>query len=204
MMKLFHSPTSPYVRKVMACVLLRGLQGKVELVPTSPMQNPGDLQAANPLGKIPCLVTEDGTAIYDSPVICEYLDGLGNAAPLFPAPGPARIASLTLQALADGIADAAVARQQGRAQQEEAGPTPRQAAFQERQLAAIRRGLAALEASPPAALAEIGAVAAACALGYLDLRLPELGWRATHPKLAAWLASVEASPALSRTLPPTA
>jgi glutathione S-transferase len=201
--QLFHAPTSPYVRKVMACILLRGLQGRVELIPTRPAENPGALQAANPLGKVPCLVTAEGTAIFDSPVICEYLDGLGNAQPLFPSPGPARIASLTLQALADGLCDAAVARQQSRAQQEDgAAPTPRQSAFQERQMAAIRRGIAALDAQPPQGLAEIGAVAAACALGYLDLRIPELGWRAIHPRLATWLASVEASPALARTAPP--
>ncbi|MGH7044466.1 MAG: glutathione S-transferase N-terminal domain-containing protein, partial [Acetobacteraceae bacterium] len=76
-MKLFHSPTSPYVRKVMACAVARGLEGRIEIVPTNPHQSPPGLLAVNPLSRVPALVRDDGGALFDSPVICEYLDSLG-------------------------------------------------------------------------------------------------------------------------------
>ena len=88
-MKLHYSPASPYVRKVMVCAIARGIGGLLEKVSTNPHQSPADLLADNPLSKVPALVTKDGTAIYDSPVICEYLDTIGSAAPLFPPTGSA-------------------------------------------------------------------------------------------------------------------
>ncbi|MCQ4161935.1 glutathione S-transferase N-terminal domain-containing protein [Roseomonas sp. GC11] len=198
-MKLFYSPSSPFVRKVMACLILRGLEGQVELVSTNAHASPGALLAANPLSKVPALLTEDGAAIYDSPVICEYLDGIGSAAPLFPA-GPARIPALVTQALADGLMDAAVARRMSDQLPQDEG----RIAFSARQKAAVERGLAVLEQAPPQGLADIGAVAVACALGYLDFRFAQEPWREAHPKLAAWLASVAESPAITRTAPPAA
>lgn len=197
-MKLFHSPASPFVRKVMACAILRGLEGRVEPVAANPHVSPEALLAVNPLSKIPALITDEGQAIYDSPVICEYLDGLGDAAPLFPAPGPKRIAALVMQALADGIMDAAVARRgnEGTQPQDEG-----RQAFSARQKAAVERALAVLEQAPPQGLADIGAVSVACALGYLDFRFAHEPWRAAHPKLAAWFESVAASPAIARTTP---
>jgi glutathione S-transferase len=109
-MKLHFSPRSPYVRKVMACAIVRGLDGEIERVTTKPFDSPPDLLADNPLSKVPTLVTDDGVALFDSPVICEYLDGIGDALRLFPAAGPARWTALKLQALADGILDAGVGR----------------------------------------------------------------------------------------------
>lgn len=199
-MKLFYSPTSPYVRKVMICMILRGLEGRVELLPTNPHTSPEPLLAANPLSRVPCLVTDAGQAIYDSPVICEYLDGLGNAAPLFPSPGPARIAALVLQALGDGMMDAAIARRMSDALPQDDG----RQAFGQRQQGVVARGLDALEAAPPQGLTEIGAITVACALGYLDFRFAHEPWRETHPKLAAWYASVAAAPPIARTVPPAA
>ena len=197
-MKLFHSPSSPFVRKVMACAILRGLEGRLELVPTNAHASPEALLAANPLSKVPSLLTDDGQAIYDSPVICEYLDGLGEAAPLFPAAGPARLAAMVRQALADGMMDAAVARRMSDGLPQDEG----RQAFGARQKAAVARGLAELERDPPKGLADIGAVATACALGYLDFRFAQEPWRDAHPRLAAWHAEVAAAPAIARTAPP--
>ena len=91
-MKLAFSPASPYVRKAMACAIARGIEGQVEkwVIKTSDPV----LALSNPLGKVPTLVTDDGIGLYDSPVICEYLDSIGSAAPLFPAAGPARWSAL--------------------------------------------------------------------------------------------------------------
>ena len=88
-MKLHYSPASPYVRKVMACAIARGIDGLIETVATNPHVSPAGLLADNPLSKVPALVTDDGIAVHDSPVICEYLDTIGDAAPLFPPTGSA-------------------------------------------------------------------------------------------------------------------
>ncbi len=109
-MKLCFSPTSPYVRKVRACAITREINGQIELVPTDANASPADFVAINPLSKVPALVTEDGAALFDSPVICEYLDSVGDALPMFPTHGAARWRALKLQAMGDGILDASVPR----------------------------------------------------------------------------------------------
>ena len=193
-MLLHWSPASPFARKVMACAILRGIE--LPHVETNPHLSPPELLALNPLSKIPCLVTDDGRAIFDSRVIVEYLDAIGTAPPVIPTDA-ARIRVLTSQALADGIMDAAVARRMQSVMPEEAART----AFMNRQKATVDRGLAALEATPPAGLNDVGVIAAACALGYLDFRFPGEPWRAAHPKLAAWFEKVSALPPLARTVP---
>lgn len=198
-MKLFFSPTSPFVRKVVLCATIRGLAGQIEHVRANPHESPAVLLAANPLSKIPCLVTDDGVALFDSPVICEYLDSLGDAPPLFPEHG-ARWLALRLQALGDGIMDAAMlARMEGMRPEEEA----RQAVIT-RQMGIVSQSLAALEAHPPAeAHLDIGAVTIICALGYLDFRFAALDWRAGHPHLARWFAAITADlPGFTDSIPP--
>lgn len=195
-MKLFHAPTSPYARKVMAVIIAAGLEDRVTLIPTSTQENPPDLHAMNPLGRIPCLVTEDGVGLFDSPVICEYLDNVA-AANLFPPPGAARWRALKQQALGDGIMDAAVAR---RGEQNRPQETARTAVM-DRHAAAVARALDLLESDPPADHLDIGAIALACALGYLDLRFAADDWRASHPKLSAWHQKIAARPELARTKP---
>lgn len=108
-MKLFYSPTSPYARKCRALAIEKGIEGRLEIITASPMSNPPELQAANPLGKVPALVLADGSCIVDSPVICAYLDSLGDTPRLIPADPAARFDALTREALADGIMDAAFA-----------------------------------------------------------------------------------------------
>ncbi len=197
-MKLYYSPTSPYVRKVVACAIARGIDPQLRLVTTNPHASPADLVADNPLSKVPCLVTEDGLALFDSPVICEYLDSIGDAAAVFPRPGSAqRWHALKLQALGDGILDAALLRrmEQGR---------PREAArdaLMARQRDIVGRALDTLETDPPGRAADIGTITIGCALGYIDFRFADEPWRPTRPRLAAWYAAFAEHPCMARTAP---
>jgi glutathione S-transferase len=196
-MKLHYSPASPYVRKVMACAIARDLDQRIEKVTTDPHASPPELLRDNPLSKVPCLVTDEGMALFDSPVICEYLDGIGDAPRLFPTAGLARLKALLRQAMGDGILDAAVGRRMQQPLPQDEG----RKAYDARQKAAVARTLAALEADPPKGLGDIGAIAIACALGYLDFRFAAETWRETHPRLAAWFAEVSKLPPLAQTVP---
>jgi glutathione S-transferase len=200
--KLRHSSTSPFVRKVMVLAHEAGLVGGIETVPTTPGADEQSLARDNPLGKVPALVTEDGSVLYDSPVICEYLDSLHDGPRAFPASGPARWVALRLQALADGILEAAVLRRY-----EEMRPSERQSAeWIERQKRKVTRGLDALESdvgtlADPTGPLSIGDVSVACMLGYLDLRYGNDAWRTARPALAAWYARAAARPSMRATAP---
>ena len=195
-MKLFHAAASPYARKVVAVAIAAGIDHQVTLVTTNPHTSPPELLAANPLSRIPCLLTEDGLALFDSPVICEYLDNVGGGA-LFPPPGPARWRALKHQAIGDGIMDAAVARRMDQARPAEEARTT----LMTRNATAVTRALDLLETEPPADHLDIGTIAIACALGYLDFRFAEEDWRTARPKLAAWAEKMNARPELSETKP---
>jgi glutathione S-transferase len=181
----------------MACAITRGLEGRIETVAVNPNESPAALLAQNPLSKIPCLVTDDGLALFDSPVICEYLDSRGDALPMFPPGGPARWRALKFQAMADGILDASVPRRWEMLKPAEEGRT----AWITRQKAAVDRTLDALEADPPHRMLDIGSISVACALGYLDFRFAAEPWRETRPKLAAWFAAFAENPGIAQTLP---
>ncbi|MBV9249971.1 MAG: glutathione S-transferase N-terminal domain-containing protein [Acetobacteraceae bacterium] len=196
-MKLHYSPTSPYVRKVMACAIVRGIDGQIELVRTNPNASPPELLAHNPLSKVPCLVTDDGVALFDSPVICEYLDSVGDGLPMFPSHGAARWRALKQQALADGILDASVPRRAEMQKPQDEG----RVAWIARQEAVVARALDALEVDPPHRIVDIGSIAVACALGYLDFRYSAQPWRPTHSKLTAWFEAFSLNPGIARTAP---
>ena len=198
-MKMFHSPASPYARKVRICAIARGLDARIELVPCNPNVSPPELLAQNPLSKIPTLITDDGVALFDSPVICEYLDSLGDALPMFPEHGAARWRALKLQAMGDGILDACVPRRGELAKPKEAGRD----ALIARWRAAVERTLDALEAALPHTSKDIGTITVACALGYLDFRFPQEPWRATRPKLASWFEGISQDEAVAATVPHT-
>lgn len=201
MMKLLSNPLSPYGRKVKIAMGLKGLKDRIEIVQvdTNPADNPV-INKPNPLAKIPALVTEDNTAIYDSHVICEYLDGLAPSPVLFPKGGMERIHTLTLGSLADGILDAALlVVYEKRFRPEAMWFAP----WQDRQQGKIDRALDHLEQAPPSwsASPDYGHLTLACALGYLDFR-HEGKWRAGHPRLVAWLDKFAAAvPAFEATRP---
>ncbi len=198
-MKLRYSATSPYVRKVMATAIETGLDGRIERVPTDPWSPETDLPGSNPLGKVPALELEDGTVLFDSPVICEYLDSLHGGAKLHPD-GAARWPALRLAAIADGICDAAINRLLDTRR-----PEPQQSeGWQQRQKAAMARACDLLEAEAESLEGPltIGQIAVACALGYLDLRWDADQWRQHRPKLAAWFERISQRPSIADTTPP--
>jgi glutathione S-transferase len=192
------SQTSPFGRKVLACAIAREIDSQLELLPTNPHESPASLVAANPLSKIPCLITSDGVALFDSPVICEYLDTVGDALPLFPRAGSAaRWQAIKLQAIADGMLDAGVLRRSEQVQRQDG----RRAGQVARMKAAVDRSLDLLEADPPGPAVDIGSLSIAVALGYLDFRYAAEPWRSLRPRLAAWFETMEKLPALARTIP---
>lgn len=200
-MRLFFSPASPFVRKVRVVLLETGQDDAVELVPVNgTVTEPGTMPLAqNPLGKIPALERPGGGTLYDSRVICRFLDDRGEGR-LYPAP-PRLWESLTLEATADGIMEAGVLIvYEARIRPEEMIYPP----WVEAQWTKIARTLDALEGRWLSHLAgplDIGQVALGCALGYLDLRMPERNWRQGRSGLADWQARFAARPAMVATAP---
>ncbi|MCU1722089.1 glutathione S-transferase N-terminal domain-containing protein [Pseudomonas sp. 5P_5.1_Bac1] len=205
-MTLYHSPLSPFVRKVTVFLHETGQFDRVTLntINTSPISTDVGLSRDNPVGKIPALVLGNGTVLHDSRVILEYLDLQHVGNPLIPREGDARWRRLSLASQADAIMDASVlARYEQFLRPAEKQWDEWLTAQQEK----IRRGLADFEAEHIAELAsvfDVAAIGAACALGYIDLRMPNFGWREQQPKLAAWYAEVSQRPSMKLTAPPAA
>jgi glutathione S-transferase len=200
-MRLWLNPASPFARKVRVVARETGLESRIEeiSIAVSPVKPHPDLARENPLVKIPALSTEEGT-LYDSPVICEYLDGLHGGKPLFPRSGAERWQQLRLQALGDGMLDAAVLMRYEKAVR----PQPLQwGDWVAGQLGKVRSGLDALE---PACAGwgdrfAIGEITAACVLGYLDFRFPDVEWRKGRPALERWYGRVSQRPSMRATVP---
>jgi glutathione S-transferase len=199
-MKLHWSPRSPFVRKVMIVAHERGLAGRITCVRTvAAMTKPhAELMQDNPLSKIPTLVLDDGTVIYDSPVICEYLDALDGGPKLFPTEAKARLTALRRQALGDGFLEMMVLLRDERAR---AHPSDvHQASTAARKMAVLKN----LEQEAPALAAApfgIGHIAIGCALCYLDFRYADEDWRKDHPRIASWHAAFAARPSVRATEP---
>jgi glutathione S-transferase len=195
-MKLYGNAASPFARKCR--VIAHELGIKLEEIRTLPMQEP-EFRKINPLGKIPALVLDDGSVLIDSPVICEYLNHVGGGK-FFPGNNifthhTNRWKALGLAALGDGIADAAVAwiilgRQ---------NPVPETA--RERQMETVLAGLDALERVKFAKDVTIGEITVACAIGYVEFRMPDLDWKAPRPNLSAWYAKFCDYPSMKATAP---
>lgn len=201
-MKIFWSSRSPFVRKVMVFAHEAGLAARIETVRTlvTMSQANRELMQTNPLGKIPTLVTDDGRALFDSYVICEYLDGLHGGAKLVPQAPEPRLQALRWHALGDNLLDNLVLWRN-----EQMRPQPQQSP---ETLAALeakaRAGLDYLEREAAAlgnAAIGIGHVAIAVALGYVDFRFPQLAWRDGRPKLAAWHSTFAQRPSYQATMP---
>ena len=200
-MILRSSPPSPFGRKIKIALHCLGLFDKVTVQIADTLNAEDTMRVQNPLGKIPILVTNKGTAIYDSRVILEYLDILAGGNKIIPTDPEARITALTLQALADGILDAGITQRY-----ETVFRTPEryEPKWLDYQKGKVTRALDVLEANPPVwgGIPNVGIITVACALGYQDFRFGG-EWRKTYPKLVAWLADFVARvPSYNVTKPP--
>jgi glutathione S-transferase len=194
---------SPFGRKVRIAIIVLGLGDKVK-AEAAANQDPADpIRQQNPLGKVPVMLLENGEALFDSPVILEYLDWLAGGGKIVPKDGKARFDALRLEALADGILDASILQvYEGRYRP----PEKHEQKWLDLQAGKVERGLAALEAAPPGldSPPNVGQITLACALGYRDFRF-QGSWRKDHPRLVAWLDQFAAAvPAFAATMPPKA
>jgi len=192
---------SPFGRKARIAVSVLGLDGKVKVEPASTQDDSDPLPQQNPLGKVPVLILDDGSTLFDSPVVLEYLDTFAGGGRILPNDTKARFEALRLEALADGILDAGILIvYEGRYRPPEMAVK----GWLDRQSGKVARALTSLEGaqqsfdSPPT----VGQITLACALGYLDFRFKG-EWRKTHPRLVTWLDNFSARvPAFAATVPP--
>ena len=205
MLKLRNSATSPYVRKVRVLLLETGLEDRVELIDTraTPTNPNAELNVDNPIGKVPVLLTENGMALYDSPVICEYLDSLHSGIKMFPVNGVSRWLALRRQALGDGLLDAAIL---GRYESTLRPAVKLWQDWLDAQIGKIDRSLDTMEAEALQleGVINIGTITIACALGYLDFRYSEMNWRTERPALTAWYDDISLRPSMVATVAPNA
>jgi glutathione S-transferase len=197
-MKLRYSPTSPFVRKVWVAVLEAGLDDRIERVEVSPLNRDDVKNSPNPLGKIPCLIADDGMVLFDSPVIVEYLDGQHDGARLVPEAGPARWRALSRQALGDGMLDNVVAifiESMRKPERQSRGWIAHNKASVDRAIDALED-----EAGELAGAADIGRIAIAVALAFFDQHFADEDWRASHPGLAAWFDEFNQRPSMTATV----
>lgn len=201
-MKLHWSPRSPFVRKVMILLHETGLIDRVELVRSivAMHETNAELMRDNPLNKLPTLVRDDGSALFDSPVVCEYLDSLHDGNRLFPADSDKRFAALRWQALGDGLLDLLVLWRNELNRPTDVQSKPHLAAFEAKAEAALDR-LETESGSLETAPFGIGHIAVGCSLSYVDFRFPERDWRARRSASAAWHAAFAARPSVVATEP---
>jgi glutathione S-transferase len=199
-MKLHWSPRSPFVRKVLVVAHERGLAERIDCVRTvaATSKPHAALMQDNPLSKIPTLVLDDGTVIYDSPVICEYLDSLDEQPKLFPVEPKARLTALRRQALGDGFLDLLVLNRDERSRAQPSDAHLKSAAARK---VAILRSLEEEALSLAAAPFGIGHIAIGCALSYLDFRYADEDWRKDHRRLASWHYAFASRPSVRATEP---
>ncbi len=198
-MKGYASPNSPFARKVRVAAIETGQGDAIDWTMINLTDRPAALGRTNPLDQVPVVIGEDGAALYDSPVICQYLDSLHDGAKLYPEAGPARWTALRLEALGDGLgAAAALAGERRRPAERQHEPfIAGQARKIDAALAALDEEIDALDGA-----AGIAPIAAACAIGYVELRDCAPGWRESRLRLAAWYAAFSQRPSMRETAPP--
>jgi glutathione S-transferase len=199
-MKLHWSPRSPFVRKVMITAHEKGVANRIECVRTVAITTAPSavLIADNPLNKIPTMVLDDGAVLQDSRVICEYIDALDDRPVLFPGGGRRRWNALRRQALGDGLLDVLVLFRHERNRP----PELRAATYIEAYRVKIIATLDRLDREAPSFgvdAIDIGDVAIACALAYLDFRFADLAWREERPQLARWFETFATRPSMAAT-----
>ncbi len=202
MHKLLYARVSPFSRKARVTSIEKKIESSIELIECAPFESPDLLLSANPLSKVPVLIMANGTSLYDSSCICEYLDSIGSGSRLIPSENAKKWGVLKGQALADGLTDAAVlvVLEQRRPESE------RSQKWADRQMAVIRRSLAYFEKEIEARAEEltIDQIALACALGYLEFRLPNYDWKGAHPNLNRWNSRFQERPSMLATKHPCA
>jgi len=203
MMILRSASASPFARKVRIALSLLGFDRDVRIDAADTLDPNDSVRGQNPLGKIPVLIAEDGTAFYDSRVIVEYLDHRAGGGKIIPRESAARFAALRLQAVCDGILDASILTiYEARWRPAE----KHEAKWLDHQAGKVSRALAQLEAAPPAlgasgTIPDVGLITLACVLGYRDFRFGGK-WRPDYPRLVAWLDGFAARvPAFAATAP---
>lgn len=203
-MILMYAATSPFARKVRIAAIELGLEDRIELVAVEVrpgLPNRDFAERFNPLRKIPCMVTDAGQAIFDSHVICEYLDAESGGSRLVPTGGAARWATLTRHSLAQGMCDALISILRERTLRPEAVRWP---TWIEDQRDRVINGLdwfATHLETESGSLPDLGQIMLGCVLGYLDFRFPEEEWRKGRPALRDWFAQIERRPSFVRTRP---
>ena len=198
-MKLYSSLASPYVRKVSVVLIETGLDNSVEKINTNVWDPKAEIIKFNPLGKVPTLIVDDTTIIYDSPIICEYLDSLHDGEKLFPINGTNRWQALKHQAEGDGMMNSGIiALLESRRPKELINKK-----WIERQNLVTLRVLDNLENNIEdlQGIFNIGHISIACSLGWFDFRFPDLEWRRDHPGLADWFEFISERPSMINTMP---
>jgi glutathione S-transferase len=205
MMTLYWSSRSPYVRKVMVAAHELGVQDRLTLVRknVATLKPDGEVIAANPLGKIPALILEDGTTLYESSLICEFLDGLGPAPRLFPTEGGARLIALRLQAAGAGLMDLMVTVRGERMRPDGGRSDAHVAAYHRKMITTLDRLEVEADMLTDAPFS-IGPLTIGCALSYADFRLADIGlaetgWRESRGRLASWHESFRGRPSVRAT-----
>lgn len=201
-MKIYFSPASPFVRKCLVVAGEVGLADRIEKLPSNahPVNRDATIAASNPLGQVPTFFTDEGQAIYDSRVICEYLNSMAGA-DLYPSDMRARWQALTEQSLADGILDAALLARYEETVRPEA---LRWKDWTQSQMGKMADSLDYFEGviGERGDRVDIGTITLGCALGYLDFRFADYDWRTSRPALTAWFAKFNQRPSMQQTLPP--
>lgn len=202
-LKLFYSPASPYVRKVLVSAHEKGIANKIELLPSAagPVKRDQTIIPHNPSGKVPTAILPDGHPLFDSRVICAYVDTMSETPRLLPEAHEERFRVMTLEALADSMLDAALLCRYEMVMRPE---EKRWTDWYNGQMEKIDSGLDDLSGNWLDRLQgpiSAGTIAVACALGYLDFRFPEKDWRSNHPKLAVWFTKVSERRSMKETFP---
>ena len=198
-MKLFSRPASPFVRKVRVMARDIGIVDQIdEIMLASPEEMYAEMPKYNPLGKIPALILDDGTVLYESKVICEYLDSLHDGEKFFPSELNIRWKTLLLQGLADGIGEAIITAWMNKFNRPEKFVYEPAISFQ---LEKVKRGLLEIngQVGDFNKLGKIGPLSVACTIGYLDFRFPDLVWRDQNQELAKWYLTFCELPSMKST-----